>query len=147
MLLSARTKCGGHDPFNRKTSEQKAIPAKDEGNLMFYCTGSRENYMGSVGVWKIIMILNLRVGTSKNKNIDHRGKKDCANESDHISFLRYSTMSSALNFCFISILLQPKRKKIWRKINSKNKNIYMWNQYYYFDLPKIGVGRTHTAKK
>ena len=86
-------------------------------------------------------------GTSKNKNIDHRGKKDCANESDHISFLRDSTMSSALNFCFLSILLQPKWKMIWRKINSKNKNIYMWNQYYYLDLSKIGVGRAHTTKK
>ena len=72
--------------------------------------------MGSVGVWKIIiMILNLRVGTSKNKNIDHRGKKDCANESDHISFLRDSTMPSALNFLFFIYFIAALKKKDLKK--------------------------------
>ena len=32
-------------------------------------------------------------------------------------------MSSALNFCFLSTLLQPKRKRSWRKLKSKQKNI------------------------
>ena len=66
----------------------------------------------------------------------------------YISFLCDSTVSSALNFCFLSILLHPKRKRYYirRKINSKEKNVYIWNQYYYFDLPKIGVGRARTTK-
>ena len=56
----------------------------------------------------IIIILSLRVDASKNKNIDHRGKETCAYKNDHISSLCDSTMSSAVNFCFLSILLQPK---------------------------------------
>ena len=36
---------------------------------------------------------------------------------------------------------------IRRKVNSKKRNVYMWNQYYcYFDLPKIGVGWDPTTK-
>ena len=61
-------------------------------------------------VTKIIIILNLGFGTSKNKNVDHGVKEDCAYESDHISLFHDSAMPSALNFCFLSILLQPKRK-------------------------------------
>ena len=56
------------------------------------------------------MILNLGFGTSKNKNIDNQGKENSAYESDHISLVHDSAMPSALNFCFLSILLQPKRK-------------------------------------
>ena len=63
----------------------------------------RINLGSSVG--KIIIILNLGFGTSKNKNIDHLGKENYAYESDHISLPRDSTMPSALNFCFQSILL------------------------------------------
>ena len=65
-----------------------------------------------------IIILNLRVGTSKNKNIDHRGKETCANESNLISFLRDSMMSSTLNFHFLSILLHKivlKEKQIVKR--------------------------------
>ena len=29
---------------------------------------------------------------------------------------------------------------------AKKGNIYMWNQYYYFDLPKVRVGRARTTK-
>ena len=83
---------------------------------MFCCTGSRENYIGSVGrsVGKVIIIIivSVRVGISKNKNIDHRVKETCAivltqvtSETDHISVLCHSTMSGALNFCFLCILL------------------------------------------
>ena len=63
----------------------------------------RINSGRSVG--KIIIILNLGFGTSKNKNIDHLGKENYAYESDHISLPHDSTMPSALNFCFQSILL------------------------------------------
>ena len=62
-------------------------------------------------IGKIITLsLSLRVDASKNKNIDHRGKETCAYKSNHFSLLRDSTMSSALSFCFLSVLLQPKRK-------------------------------------
>ena len=69
----------------------------------------------------MIITLGLTVDKSKNKNIDHRGKETCAYESDHISLCYDSTMSSVLIFCFLSTLLQPRRKR--RKINSKKKNI------------------------
>ena len=59
----------------------------------------------------IIIIFNLGFGTSKNKIIDHQGNQNCAYESDHISLLCDSMMPSALNVCFLSILLQPKRKR------------------------------------
>ena len=51
----------------------------------------------------------------KNKNIDHRVKETCEQvpyETDHIFVLCHSTMSSALNFCFLWILLWSERKNI-----------------------------------
>ena len=58
----------------------------------------------SVGKIKIIM-LSFRVGTSKNKNVDHRVKETYAVmstqvtcEANHVS-TRDSTMSNALNLC------------------------------------------------
>ena len=63
-------------------------------------------------------------------------------ESDHISLLRDLLMTTALNFDFLSILLNLKEKDhIKRKIRSK-KNQY----YHYFDLPKIRFGRGRTTK-
>ena len=59
--------------------------------------------MSGRSVSKIIIILSLRVGISKNKNIDHQVKETCAQvtyETNHISVLCHSTMSSTLNFCF-----------------------------------------------
>ena len=47
-----------------------------EGNLIFCCMGSRENFLGwSLGKIIIIIILSFRVGISKNKIIDHRIKE------------------------------------------------------------------------
>ena len=64
--------------------------------------------------------------TSKNKNTDHQGEENCAYEGDHISLLCDSTMPSALNICFYLFYCNQKEKDhIRRKINSKNKNIYM----------------------
>ena len=58
----------------------------------------------SVGKIKIIM-LSFRVGTSKNKNVDHRVKETYAVmstqvtcETNHVS-TRDSTVSNALNLC------------------------------------------------
>ena len=94
-------------------------------------------------VGKIIkVILSLRVGTFKNKNIDHWDRETSDNESYLISLLCDSTISRALNFCFLCTLLQPKGK-----VNSKKENVYMWNQFhYFFDLPKIRVGWAHATK-
>ena len=61
-----------------------------EGNFIFCCSGSWENYLG----WLIgkIIILNLRIGTFKNENIYHPGKETCAYVKYHISFLCKSVM-------------------------------------------------------
>ena len=56
----------------------------------------------------IIIILSCRVGTSKNKNIDHQVLETCAQvtyKTDYISVLCHSTMSGALSFCFLCIFL------------------------------------------
>ena len=73
--------------------------------------GSQENYFGSVGRSVMIIILSFRVGTSKNKNIDHGVEETCAIRStrvryeiDHSSVLGDSTISSGLSFCFLCIL-------------------------------------------
>ena len=50
-----------------------------------------------------IKMLASRVRTSKNKNIDHSAQ--VTSETNHISVLRHSTMSSTVNFCFLCILL------------------------------------------
>ena len=70
-------------------------------------------------------------------------------ETDHISLLRDSIMSNALNFCFYLCYCNLKEKDHTRRIiNKKYIYIYMRNQYYhYFDLPKIWVGRGRTTNK
>ena len=91
-----------------------------KGNLVFCCMGSQDNYFGLVSRQNNKTIFGLKVGTSKNKNIDHRSRETSDNESNLISSLHDSTMSSVLNFCFLYTSLQPKRK-----INGKRKNVYM----------------------
>ena len=82
--------------------------------------------ISSRSISKIIIILILRVGTSRNKNIDNRGKKSCTYEIDQISLLHDATMSSKLNFCFYLFIATQKKKIILEeKINSKETNIYM----------------------
>ena len=68
------------------------------------------------------------VGKSKNKNIDVLiiEVKKLVPKKATASFYADSTMSSALNFCFLSILLQPlKKDHIRRKINIKKKKIFI----------------------
>ena len=96
------------------------------------------------------------VSTYKNKNTDHRVKETCTTmsiqvtyETYHMSLLHDSTMSNVLHFCFFMLFYCNLKEKdhIRRIIKSKNRNIYKWNQYYYyFDLPKIRVGRARTTK-
>ena len=78
-------------------------------------------------VSRIKINLGFWVDTSKNKNIDHGVGETCAITStqitceiDHISLLQDSTISSALNFCFLCILSWSKR------------NVCVGNQYYYY---------------
>ena len=52
-----------------------------------------------VGKVKMI-ILSFWVGTSKNKNIDHRVKKPCAIMSTHVTCETDHISLCALNFCF-----------------------------------------------
>ena len=65
------------------------------------------------------MILSIRVSTSKNENIDHQDKetstmisKQVTYETDKISLPCDSTLSSALNFCFLCTFMKSKRIKI-----------------------------------
>ena len=48
----------------------------------------------------------------------------------HFSLLDDSTVSDALNFRFYLFYCNLKEEDIRRKVNSKNKNIYMQNQYH-----------------
>ena len=57
------------------------------------------------------------VGSSKNKNTDNQGKGSCANESDQISLLRDSTVSSA-HFCFYLFYCSAKEKDNIRRKNN-----------------------------
>ena len=86
----------------------------------------------------------------KNGNIDHPVKEISAALSTqltyktyHISLLRDSIMSCVLNF-----YCNLREKNHTRSNgNSKKRNFYMWNQYYYFFyLPKISVGSAFTTK-
>ena len=82
-------------------------------NLSFRCRGSQENYFGLVGRLNInnnskFQGKNIHI---KNINIDHRVKEAFAiistkvtYETDHISLLCVSLMTSALN-CYLCILL------------------------------------------
>ena len=83
----------------------------------------------------MIIILTLMISTSKNKNIDHQDKEICSDERNHISLLCDLMILSALIFCFLSTLLQPPKEKIKlirKKINTKEKNVYIRNEYYYY---------------
>ena len=80
--------------------------------LNFLLYGQSKEYFGSVGWQNINNILSFRVGTSKSKNTYHGLKETCATMStqatygtDHISLLRDSTMSNALNFCFFMYII------------------------------------------
>ena len=99
-----------------------------KGKLIFSCTGSRGSYTGSFGQHNNNNNLRFRVGISKNKNNDHRVKETCAvtYETDHISVLCHSTMSSAPNFCFYVFYCDLKEKyRIRRNTNCKTRKVCM----------------------
>ena len=79
---------------------------------MFCCTGSRENFFGSVGrsVGKVIMILNLRVGKSKNE-IDHWGKEIlCLRKWPHLFMLWFYSFKRTKFLFFIDFIATQKKK-------------------------------------
>ena len=84
-------------------------------------------------IGKIIIILSFRVDTSKNKNIDLVKKNTRAirlthviYETDHVSLLQDSTISSAQNFCFYVFYCNLKEKgQTTRNLSSKTKEIFM----------------------
>ena len=130
-----------------------SIVSRRQLNFLLYGQ-SGELFRVGRSVGKIIIIQSFRISTSKNKNADHRVKETCAiwliqvtYEAEHISLLRDSAMSNALNFCFYIFYCNLKEKDHTKRIiDSKKINIYLGNQYYYFGLPKIRVGRAHTTK-
>ena len=72
-------------------------------------------YMSSL---KSLYSSNIRVGTSKNKNIDHRGKEICALFRLPIRN-KYTAINTFINFVW---LFRIKRKRKIRKLNSKQIN-------------------------
>ena len=85
-----------------------------EGNLIFDCTGSRDNYFGSASRQndpKFLVILSFSVSTSKNKNVYHRVTETCAIMSTQVlyetnhSVLRFNNIKCTTNLCFLCILL------------------------------------------
>ena len=102
-----------------KKSNQCLQTYKAKATLFFVVRAVGRHISGwSVGK-TIVIILRFRVGTSKNKNIDYRVN---AYETEHVSVLRHSTMSSALNFSFLCFYCDLEEKDhIIRNINCKKK--------------------------
>ena len=102
-----------------KKSNQYLQTYKAKATLFFVVRAVGRHISGwSVGK-TIIIILRFRVGTSKNKNIDYRVN---AYETEYVSVLRHSTMSSALNFSFLCFYCDLEEKDhIRRNINCKKK--------------------------
>ena len=90
--------------------------------LVFCCTRKQELDQ-SVG--KVIKILSLKVGIVKEP-CDIMST-EVTYETDHISVLCHSTMSSVLNFCFLLFYCDLKEKyHVRRNINFKqNKSLYV----------------------
>ena len=133
----------------------KCKPDVRQRRLKFLLYGQSGELLFRVGRSVGKIILSFRISTSKNKDADHRVKETCAiwliqvtYEAEHISLLRDSAMSNALNFCFYIFYCNLKEKDHTKRIiDSKTINIFLGNQYYYyFGLPKIRVGRARTTK-
>ena len=93
--------------INKNLSKLKLVLRRKQLKFLLY--GQSEELF-RVGL-STKLIISFTAVTSKNKNIDHRVKETYAIDSthvtygtDHVSLLRDSTMSSALN-CFSCILL------------------------------------------
>ena len=92
----------------------------------------------------MIIILSFRDGTSKNENIDNEVKESCAIMSTQVT---YEIDQISLLFCFYVFNRYLKEKDhVKRNINSKKRDVYIGNQYYYFGLPKVRVVRARATK-
>ena len=113
---------------------------------MFWCMGSRENFFRLVGQQNNIIIPSFRVGISKNKSIDDRVKEACAivstqvtYETDHISLLCDSMMSSAQIFFFVFYCNLKEKCHIERNINSKKKLFICEISFFILICQKLGL--------
>ena len=138
---------------NEQTNDQFMINISI--NLIFCCTGCRENYFGRLIGEIIIIILRFRVGTSKNKNIDHRLKENCTICQHKLHMKRTTYLYSVIQQCqvhssfvfYVFYCNLKENDRIRKNTNGKKRNVYGWNQYYYyFDWPKIRIGRALTTK-
>ena len=105
-------KMQSHDKDFTKATHTNSKCQIGLGNLIFCCTDSRQNYFGLVGWQNNNNNPKFQDYTSKNKNADYQVKETCAirsikvtYETNHIFLFRDSTMSNALNFCFLRISL------------------------------------------
>ena len=95
-----------------------------EGNLIFCCTSSWENYIGSVGQPNNNNPISFRVGTSKNKNIHHRFKETCAQVTYKPTASQQCQVHQIFVFYVFSCDLKDKYH-IRRNINCKNKENFV----------------------
>ena len=65
---------------------------REQPNFLLHGQSAELIRVGRSAKLIIIIILSLRAGTSKNKNIGHRGKEICAYKSDQIFLCCDSTM-------------------------------------------------------
>ena len=92
----------------------------------------------------IIIILSLRLSTSKNKNIGHRDWGICDKWKQPHIFTPWFNDAKCMKFLLFIYFIAT---HIRVKINHKKNNVYARNQYYYhFNLPKIRVGRLQKTK-
>ena len=121
--------------INRKRNRQRQL------NFLLHGQSGELLQVGCL-VGKII-ILSFRTGISKNKKYWSRLCMKAI-----VIHLHNSTLSNVLKFHFYLFHCNLKEKDhVRRNVNSKNKNIYKWNQYYYyFDFPKTRVSWVHTTK-
>ena len=92
------------------------------------------------------MVLSFRVGASKNINIDHEVKETCAAMSTQVTYEIDHIYFKCPKFVFYVFYRNLKEKDhIKRNINSKKRNVYIGNQYYYFGFPIIRVSRARTS--
>ena len=119
--------------------------SKDNDEVQLFVVQAVGRIISGRSVSKIIMIvmLSFRAATLKNKKYQwgYLWKRP------HL-FTPWFNAVSVLTFCLCLFCCNRKEKDhVRRKINSKNKSIYAWNQYYYyFGLPKIRVSQAHTTK-
>ena len=106
-------------PLNADKEDNVMVLGEEEwkdlskGNLIFCCTGSRENFLGwSLGKIIITIILSFRVGISKNKIIDDRIKETWNIMSTQLFALWFNDVKGTKFSFFIYFTVILKKKII-----------------------------------